>query len=134
VPSPATDPAGAVRLDSWLWAARFFKTRTLAAQAIDGGRVDVNGDSAKRSKPVRVGDRVAFRIGPFRYDVEVRGLAERRGPAAVAAALYLETAASKAAREAHAERLRTSAAIFQEGAGRPTKKQRRAIDRWKGKA
>lgn len=133
MPARGSEPPHAVRLDSWLWAARFFKTRSLAAQAVDGGRVDVNGESAKRSKAVRVGDRVAFRIGPFHYDVEVRGLAERRGPASVAATLYLETPESKAARQAHAERLRTTAPIFYEGAGRPSKKQRRAIDRWKGK-
>jgi ribosome-associated heat shock protein Hsp15 len=133
VPGRVIDPAGTVRLDSWLWAARFFKTRTLAAQAIDGGRVDVNGESAKRSKPVRVGDRVTFRIGPFHYDVQIRGLAERRGSAAVAATLYLETPESKAARAAHAERLRTGAPVFFDNAGRPTKKQRREIDRWKGR-
>ena len=133
MPGRGSDPAGAVRLDSWLWAARFFKTRTLAARAIDGGRVDLNGDSAKRSKLVRVGDRVAFRIGPYHYDVEVRDLAQRRGSAAVAATLYVETPESKAARAAHAERLRTGAAIFFDGAGRPTKKQRREIDRWKGR-
>ena len=122
-----------VRLDSWLWAARFFKTRTQAAEAIDGGRVDLNGGSAKRSKPVRVGDAVSLRIGPYHYRLRVTGLAERRGSAAAAAVLYTEDADSKAARQAVAERLRMQHPIFVDGAGRPTKKQRRAIDRWRGR-
>jgi len=122
-----------MRLDLWLWAARFFKTRSLAAAAIDGGRVDVNQGPAKRGKQIKVGDRVAFRIGPYHYDVTVRGLAERRGPAKVAVTLYEETEQSKAAREAHAARLKQQHPIFYEGAGRPTKKQRRVIDRWRGR-
>jgi ribosome-associated heat shock protein Hsp15 len=122
-----------VRLDSWLWAARFFKTRTLAADAIDGGRVDVNGESAKRSKAVRVGDTVQLRQGPFHYLLAVTGLAERRGTAAQAALLYHETDESKAARQEVADRLKLQNPIFYEGSGRPTKKQRRAIDKWKGK-
>jgi len=122
-----------MRLDLWLWAARFFKTRALAAQAIDGGRVDLNDGPAKRGKQIKVGDRVAFRIGPYHYDVIVRALAERRGPAKVAVTLYEETAASVAARQAHAERLKQVHPIFYDGAGRPTKKQRRAIDQWKGR-
>lgn len=124
-------PPDRVRLDSWLWAARFFKTRSLAAAAIDGGRVDVNGEAAKRSRPVRIGDRIAFRIGPDRYLVTVRGLAERRGPAAAAARLYEEDPQGRAARLEQAARRRLTAPVFFEGAGRPTKKQRRAIDRWK---
>jgi ribosome-associated heat shock protein Hsp15 len=125
--------APAARLDVWLWAARFFKTRSLAALAVDGGRVEVNGQPAKRSRSVRAGDRIAFRIGPYRYDVAVLGVADRRGPASTAATLYQETAESRAARREHAERLKVTAPIFYEGAGRPTKRQRREIDRWKGK-
>jgi ribosome-associated heat shock protein Hsp15 len=128
----ASDPER-VRLDRWLWAARFFKTRSLAARAVDGGRAEVNGEPARRSRAVRVGDRIAVRIGPYRYDLEVLGVADRRGPAAAAAALYRETTASRAARQEHAERLRLAAPIFHEGAGRPTKKQRREIDRWRGR-
>ncbi|MBM4188346.1 MAG: RNA-binding S4 domain-containing protein [Gemmatimonadetes bacterium] len=124
---------GKVRLDSWLWAARFFKTRSLAAAAIDGGRVEVNGESAKRSKAIRIGDQVALRQGPYHHHLEVTGLAERRGPASVAATLYRETPESIAGRQAVAERLRVQNPVFYDGAGRPTKKQRRAIDRWKGK-
>lgn len=122
-----------VRLDSWLWAARFFKTRTLAADAVDGGRVDVNGDGAKRSKPIHVGDTVRLRQGPYHFEFTVTGLAERRGTAAQAALLYQESEVSKAGRRAVAERLKIQNPIFFEGAGRPTKQQRRAIDRWKGK-
>ncbi len=126
-------PPDRVRLDTWLWAARFFKTRTLAAEAVDGGRVDVNDGAAKRSKPIRVGDHVALRLGPYHHRVTVTGLAERRGSAAEAARLYQETPESKAARQALAERLKLQNPIFYEGAGRPTKKQRRAIERWKGR-
>lgn len=123
-----------VRLDSWLWAARFFKTRTLAADAIDGGRVEVNGESAKRSKAVHVGDTVRLRQGAYQHIVAVTGLAERRGTAAQAAVLYTETEESKAARQEVASRLKLQNPVFYEGAGRPTKKQRRAIDQWKGKS
>lgn len=123
-----------VRLDSWLWAARFFKTRTLAADAVDGGRVDVNGEGAKRSKLLKVGDTVRLRQGPYHHELVVAALADRRGPAAKAALLYQETEASKAARQVIAERLKMQNPIFYDGAGRPTKKQRREIDRWKGKS
>src|SRR5438093_11275916 len=75
-----------VRLDTWLWAARFFKTRAQAAGAIDGGKVDVNGARAKRAKPVASGDELRIRKSPFEYRVTVRGLAEQRGPPRVAAA------------------------------------------------
>ena len=127
------DRPGTVRLDVWLWAARFFKTRSLAADAVDGGRVEVNGEGAKRSKAVRVGDRVGIRQGPYHHDLEVLGVADRRGPASVAVTLYQETAASKAARQATADRLKVQNPVFFDGAGRPTKKQRREIDKWKGR-
>ncbi len=122
-----------IRLDLWLWAARFYKTRTLAAEAIDGGKVELNGDRPKRSKPVKVGDEVTVRQGPYHYRLHVAGLADRRGPASVAATLYEEDPASVAARKALAEKLRVQAPIFFDGAGRPSKKQRREIDKWKGK-
>src|SRR5438132_13540771 len=95
-----------VRLDTWLWAARFFKTRALAAQAVDGGKVELNGARAKRAKPVQPGDRLRVRRGPFEYHVTVRGLSARRGPAAVAAALSEEDAARKHATQRHAATLR----------------------------
>ena len=89
-----------VRLDQWLWAARFFKTRSLAAEAIDGGKVSLNGDRAKRAKTVRVGDEVRVRQHATAWIVRVTGLGVRRGSATVAATLYEETAASKTARDA----------------------------------
>lgn len=92
---PMTD----LRADVWLWAARFFKTRSLAKQAIDGGRIDVNGAGCKPAKSLRVGDRLKIGRGEERLEVEVVALSDRRGPAAVAQALYVETAASCAARE-----------------------------------
>jgi len=125
-------PTDAVRLDSWLWAARFFKTRTLAAEAIDGGRVDLNGDRPKRSKPVKVGDQVRVRLGPYHHHVVILGLADRRGPAKEAVLLYQEDEASKRARLELADRLKTQAPLFQD-TGKPSKKQRREIDRWKGR-
>ena len=122
-----------VRLDSWLWAARFFKTRTLAAEAIDGGRVDVNGDGAKRSKAIKIGDEIRLRLGPDHYHLVVRALADRRGPAREAVLLYEEDPAARATRLELAERRRMQAPTFYEGRGRPTKKQRREIDQWKGR-
>ena len=127
------DSATSVRLDLWLWAARFYKTRSLSAAGIDAGRVEVNGERAKRSKAVRIGDRVLVRDGPFQHHLEVTGLADRRGPASVAATLYQETPESKSARQTVADRLKLQNPIFFDGAGRPTKKQRRAIERWKGR-
>ena len=130
--SSGSHDQGRVRLDSWLWAARFFKTRSLAAEAIDGGRVDVNGDHAKRSKAVKIGDEIRIRIGPYHHHVVIQGLSDRRGPASEAALLYQETPESKAARQELTERLKVQAPIFYDG-GRPTKKQRREIDRFKGR-
>ena len=121
-----------VRLDTWLWAARFFKTRALAAQAVDGGKVELNGARAKRAKPVQVGDRLRVRRGPFEHHVTVRGLSARRGPAAVAAALYEEDAERKQARQRLADQLRIAPALRYEGKGRPTKRERRDIERLKG--
>ena len=88
-----------VRLDKWLWAARFFKTRSLAARAIEGGKVEVNGDRVKRARLVHVGDQVRLRQGPFEYQLVVQGLSETRGPAPVASTLYQETPASIRTRE-----------------------------------
>ena len=122
-----------VRLDSWLWAARFYKTRTLAAEAVDGGKVDLNGGRPKRSKTVKVGDEIGLRQGPYHYQLQVTGLAERRGTAAVAATLYHEDPAGQTARLALAEKLRLQPPNFFDGSGRPTKKQRREIDQWKGR-
>src|SRR5947208_15234554 len=88
-----------VRLDTWLWAARFFKTRAQAAAAIDGGKVDVNGARAKRAKPLAPGDELRIRKSPFEYRVTVRALATHRGPPRVAAGLYDESPEGKRLRE-----------------------------------
>jgi len=118
-----------VRLDTWLWAARFFKTRALSAKAVAGGKVEVNGARAKRSKAVKVGDRLRVRKGPFDHRLTVRGLADRRGPPVFAAQLYDEDAAAKAQRERLAAQLRLAPSARFEGKGRPTKKDRRRLDR-----
>ena len=125
-----TDPADRVRLDKWLWAARFFKTRGLAAEAIDGGKVDVNDTRAKRAKMVQIGDEVRIRQTPFEHVVVVRGVSEQRGPASVAATLYEETADSKAKREALKTQIRSMPADDWES-GRPTKRDRREIERFR---
>jgi ribosome-associated heat shock protein Hsp15 len=125
-----SDSTDRVRLDKWLWAARFYKTRALAAEAIDGGKVDVNGARVKRAKMVQVGDEVSVRQTPFEHRVVVRGVSERRGPASVAATLYEETAASKAAREALATQIRSMPSDDWD-TGRPTKRDRRAIEKFK---
>ena len=122
----------AVRLDIWLWAARFYKTRSLAAQAIELGRVLVAGERAKRARNVRVGDSIVVRHAPYERSVIVRGLSDRRGPATVAAELYEETAESRAGREKLAAQLRAMGPrAMRTEAGRPTKKERRDMDRWK---
>ena len=120
-----------VRLDKWLWAARFYKTRSLAAEAIAGGKVQVNGDRVKRAKPVQVGDEVRIRQGPYEHLILVRGVSDRRGPAAVAAELYAEKPESVAAREAMAIQLKSLHAAFVPERGRPTKKDRREIEKLK---
>ena len=126
------DDDGRVRLDKWLWAARFFKTRSLAAEAIAGGKVTMQGDRVKPARPLQVGDEIAIRLGPYEHVVRVRALSERRGPATVAATLYEETAESLAARTKLAEQLRLApAALVYEEKGRPTKRDRREIDRWR---
>ncbi|NIM50694.1 MAG: RNA-binding protein [Gemmatimonadales bacterium] len=120
-----------VRVDRWLWAARFFKTRSLAAEAVDGGKVQVNGTRVKRSKLVEVGDVLRIRKPPYEYTIDVRGLSEHRGPAKTAQTLYEERPASIHARGLLRERLRYQPTTTYEGKGRPTKKQRREIRRLK---
>jgi ribosome-associated heat shock protein Hsp15 len=122
-----------VRLDKWLWAARFYKTRSLAAEAIAGGKVQVNGERVKRAKPVQVGDEVRIRQGPYEYQILVRALSDRRGPATEAVQLYEEKAESRASREAMALQLKSLHAAFLPERGRPTKKDRREINRLKGR-
>jgi len=124
-----------VRLDRWLWAARFFKTRALAASAIDGGKVHLNGERVKRARLVRVGDRLEVRLGPYEHVLIVRALSERRGPAKDAVQLYEETPESMKERERVAFQLKTANVLFvQDAAERPTKRDRRRLDQFKRKA
>jgi len=129
----AMETGDQVRLDKWLWAARFYKTRGLAAEGIDGGKVRVNGDRAKRSRALHVGDEVRIRLGPYEHIVVVRGLSDRRGPAPLAAELYQEKPESRAAREALALQLKSLHTAFPPEKGRPTKRDRREIQRLKGR-
>lgn len=116
-------------MDRWLWAARWFKTRSQAAQAITGGKIRVNGERPKRARVIGLGDEVRIRKGPYEFHVVVRALSELRGPATVARTLYEETPASRAARALLALRLKSQPQIAYAGKGRPTKKDRRAIER-----
>jgi ribosome-associated heat shock protein Hsp15 len=126
------EPDSPARLDKWLWAARFFKTRSQAADAVEGGKVEVNGDKPKRSRTIKPGDRIRLRLGPFEHRITVRGVAQKRGSAAVAAELFLEDPESRAARERLAEQHRLAAQLHGgESRGRPSKKDRRDIERWK---
>jgi ribosome-associated heat shock protein Hsp15 len=118
-----------VRIDKWLWAARFFKTRGLAADAVKGGRVHLNDQPAKPSKDVKPGDRLEITIGQSRFVVDVRGTSERRGPAVEAAKLYEETAESREARARNAELRRLAPAPAPDLGGRPTKRDRRRFER-----
>ena len=127
----ASEPLESVRLDRWLWATRFYKTRPLAVAAIDGGKVQINGSRVKRSKSIRLGDQVRIRQDPFEYQVVVTGLADKRGPARVAATLYTESQESVSRREELAFRLKHADPELLNTAGRPSKKQRRDIRRWK---
>jgi ribosome-associated heat shock protein Hsp15 len=116
-----------VRLDKWLWAARFFKTRSLATEAVNGGKVELNGLRPKPSKDVKVGDQLRVRLGPFIHEITVRALSERRGPASMAALLFAEMPESIAARERLREQHRLAPVAQYEDGGRPTKKDRRAM-------
>ena len=120
-----------VRIDKWLWAARFFKTRTLAAEAIEGGKVEVNGERAKRARALQPGDELRLRMGPYEHVIVVRALSNRRGPASEAALLYEETEASRKARERLAEQLRTTHVAFAYEEGKPTKRDRRELERFR---
>lgn len=117
----------AVRLDKWLWAARFFKTRSLATEAVNGGKIELNGLRPKPSKEVKVGDQLRVRLGPFIHELTVRALSERRGPAAAAALLFEESAESVASRERLREQHRLAPSAQYDERGRPTKKDRRAM-------
>ncbi len=118
------------RIDKWLWAARFYKTRALAVAALENGRVLVNGVRVKPAKALNVGDMLAIRMGPYTHEVEVLGLSGKRGPAPEAQKLYRETEESKAKRAALAEQLKAQQQ-YSVLKGRPTKKDRRDIEKVK---
>ncbi|HUN92943.1 MAG TPA: RNA-binding S4 domain-containing protein [Burkholderiaceae bacterium] len=118
-----------VRIDKWLWAARFFKTRSIATDAIELGRVRVDGERVKPAREVRVGERIEVVIGDSRTEVIVRALSDVRGPAPVARELYEETAASLERRARRAEVRRYGAEPAASLQGRPTKRDRRRLER-----
>ena len=121
-----------LRIDKWLWAARFFKTRSLAAEAVEGGKAHLNGVRVKPAKAVSIGDTLEIRIGPLQFVVIVSGLSPRRGPASEAAKLYQETGESRSAREALAAQLKAETVHGEARQGRPTKRDRRHIVRFTG--
>jgi ribosome-associated heat shock protein Hsp15 len=121
------------RIDKWLWAARFFKARGAATEAVLGGRVHVNGERVKPSKEVRPGDVVEISKRELRWTVAVKAVAERRGPASVAATLYEESSESRAAREQQALQRRLARPPGADLGARPTKQARRRIDRLRGR-
>lgn len=116
-----------VRLDLWLWAARFFKTRTLAKQAIESHKVEVNKQTAKPSRALRIGEQLSVRRGEEIFDIEVLQLSEKRGPASVAQTLYRESDESRVRREAEREKRRVEREGYQAPQGKPDKRARRLI-------
>ncbi|MGM0476180.1 MAG: RNA-binding S4 domain-containing protein [Pseudomonadota bacterium] len=125
---------GPVRIDKWLWAARFFKTRRLATDAVSGGKVHVDGQRCKPSRPVRPGETLTIRKEAAAFTVEVVAVSDHRGPAARAEKLYRETPESVAARREsrEARQLQPRPPTRPRGAGRPTKRERRQLDHWRG--
>jgi ribosome-associated heat shock protein Hsp15 len=127
----AGEEEGKLRLDKWLWAARFYKTRQLAHEALELGRVMVGGERVKASRVVKVGDRLHLRINQLEYDIEVLALTSQRRSAREAQSLYAESEASHQAREEKQALLKAERVSYPYGAGRPTKKDRREIQRFK---
>lgn len=119
-----------IRIDKWLWAARFFKTRSLAAEAVNGGKIEINGARAKPSRSVRRGETITVRKGPFEWTVMVQAVAQHRGPPPQARLLYEETQESERKREAVAAQMKFERPPEFDLAGRPSKKDRRAIQRF----
>jgi ribosome-associated heat shock protein Hsp15 len=122
-----------VRIDKWLWAARFFKTRAMAARACELGRVEANGQTAKPAREVHAGDMLQVKTEGGEFEVEVVGLSEMRGPAAVAQTLYKETDASRAARAKAAEERRAMPHFEALREGKPSKRDRRQLGRLRGR-
>jgi ribosome-associated heat shock protein Hsp15 len=119
-----------MRIDKWLWAARFFKTRSLAQQAIAGSRVKLNDERVKPAHDLKVGDSLAIRVGEYDWKITVRALSEKRGPAVQARLLYEESAASRAERERRMDVRRYGREPAAAIKGRPTKKDRRDLEDW----
>ncbi|ARB44431.1 MULTISPECIES: RNA-binding S4 domain-containing protein [Alloalcanivorax] len=119
------------RIDSWLWAARFFKTRSLAKQAVEGGKIQVDGAKAKPSKTVQPGSEVVIRKGDEQWTVRVEGLSNKRGPASVAQTLYQETEESRQQRQDKSEQRRLAHSANASPDHRPSKKERRDLARFK---
>jgi ribosome-associated heat shock protein Hsp15 len=119
-----------LRIDKWLWAARFFKTRSIATAAVESGKIKLNGERPKPAKAIKIGDPLEVRSGPFVFAITVLALSDRRGPAVEAAKLYSESDVSRAARQILAEQLRANAPFAPLMRGRPTKKARRDITRF----
>ncbi len=120
-----------LRIDKWLWAARFFKTRSVAQQAVEGGKVKWNGERVKPAKEVRVGDALTIHIGAYAWVVRIAGLSDQRGSATVARALYAEDEASRVRREEQLALRQLVADPAQDRHGRPTKRERRQLERWR---
>ncbi len=120
-----------MRIDKWLWAARFYKTRSLAQQAVEGGKVTLNQERVKPSKELRAGDALLIRIGAFEWAITVKQLSDKRGSATVARTLYDESAASQAKRAEQAALRKLNVEPAAERHGRPTKRERRELDRWR---
>ena len=120
-----------VRVDKWLWAARFFKTRSAAQQAIEGGRVKLDGERIKPAKTLEIGDRLSIHIGMYEWVVTVREVSDQRGPATVARTLYEEDAESSARRAELIERRKAFGHPGSDREGRPTKRERRQLERWR---
>lgn len=118
-----------IRIDKWLWAARFFKTRSLASDAVGGGKIKLNGALTKPAREVRIGDQLDISNSETRWQVTIRGLSDKRGPAPEARLLYEETSESIAAREAEQLRRKFTREPAAEMHGRPTKRDRRQMDR-----
>ncbi|MEM5344085.1 RNA-binding S4 domain-containing protein [Paraburkholderia azotifigens] len=125
----STEPGARLRIDKWLWAARFFKTRSLAADAVEKGRVRIGGATVKPAKEVRVGDLVEIDIERIVWQVEVLGVCDVRGPASVAQTLYAETEEGRLKRQQENERRKTYREPAASMHGRPTKRDRRVIDK-----
>nr|VFJ66279.1 MAG: heat shock protein Hsp15 [Candidatus Kentron sp. FW] len=130
---PDSSTSDSQRLDKWLWAARFFKTRSLASEAISGGKVQVEDQRVKPAKLVRAGARIRIRRGPMEWEVILQGISKQRRPAPEAALLYQETSASLASRESEAERRRVEKTERARGMGRPTKRDRRRLSELTGR-